>query len=222
MTRIEPVDIECPNCGAPGVYEHYSSANVTLDPTLKDRVMDGSLFVYDCPNCGGAIRVETSCLYHDMRKHLLIQLSPGAEDAENLKDILNMLSDGGVELSFDDVGYEIRLVPELNDLREKILIADDDLDDRLVEILKVYSVIYATSEDDSAEFDDVRYMGIEDGSLAIGLILDGVCKGTAMMPMALYEDLAKRYPFESRTEDDYIIDYEWAYKWLVQGDDDQD
>lgn len=119
MTKIEPVEVECPNCGAAGVYDRYLSANVTLDPTLKDRVMDGSLFVYECPNCGDQIYVETSCLYHDTQKQLLVQLSPGAENAEELKGIFDTLNNGGVNLTLNDVGYKMRLVPNLSDLRRR-------------------------------------------------------------------------------------------------------
>lgn len=217
MTKIEPVKVECPNCGRPGIYDHYASANVTLNPTLKDRVMDGSLFVYECPNCGEAIHVEASCLYHDMRKQLLIQLSPGAEDADQLKGIFNTLSDGGVDMAFNDTSYEVRLVSSLNGLREKILIADDDLDDRIVEIIKIYASVFASNREDAPEFDDVSYMGRNEDGLEIGLFLNGVYQASAAISMDLYDDQQKKEAFTSRTGDDYIIDYDWAYEAMGLG-----
>ncbi|MEF2559936.1 MAG: CpXC domain-containing protein [Eggerthellaceae bacterium] len=218
MTKIEPVDVTCPNCGASGVYDRYASANVTLNPSLKDRVMDGSLFVYECPNCGNKLRVVTSCLYHDMRKRLLIQLSPEVEDDAELRDMLDTLTENGVNLSFTDEGYEVKVVADLNDLKEKIAIADDGLDDRLVEIVKIYARILASSEEGASEFDDVRYIGLDDDGIKIGILFNGECLATAVVPMSLYEEQKAEHPLTSRSEEDsYIVDYVWAYEVMGLG-----
>lgn len=212
MTKIEPIEVTCPSCGSQGIYQNHASANVTLDPDLKERVMDGSLFVYECPNCGDNLNVVTSCLYHDMTKQLLLQLDPDAEDDSQLRSVLDTITESGVNLGFTDAGYEVRLVSSLNDLREKILIADDDLDDRIVEIIKIYAGVFASEEEESPEFDDVRYMGLENDGIAIGLFSDGSYQGSAMIPMTMYKDLSHKYPFDSRTGDDFIVDYGWAYE----------
>mgnify|MGYP007024220551 CR=1 FL=1 len=38
-----------------------------------------------------------------------------------------------------------------------------------------------------------------------------------MIPMDAYEEQSKKEAFTSRTEDDFIIDYRWAYERLGLG-----
>ena len=42
----------CSHCGKQTEVEIRQSINVALDPELKARVRDGSLFVWECPYCG--------------------------------------------------------------------------------------------------------------------------------------------------------------------------
>ena len=42
----------CSHCGKQTEVELRQSINVALDPELKARVKDGSLFVWECPYCG--------------------------------------------------------------------------------------------------------------------------------------------------------------------------
>lgn len=122
--------------------------------------------------------------------------------------MLDTLTENGVNLSFTDEGYEVRVVADLNDLKEKIAIADDGLDDRLVEIVKIYTGILASSEEGASEFDDVRYIGLDDDGIKIGVLFNGERLATAVVPMSLYEEQKAEHPFTSRTEEDsYIVDY---------------
>lgn len=212
MTRKENIDVTCPHCGSPGKHEHYGTANVTLNPELKQRVLDGSLFTFTCDNCGQSTFVQGSCLYHDIDNRLLVHFSPGASDASGLKGILDSLSGSGLRLSFQDDGYEVRDVPDLASLKEKISIADDGLDDRLVEIIKVLTEVLVSQEADPVDYDDVRYLGIDADGIEIGFLRDGQIEAGATMPMSIYEDQKQKHPYDSRTGDDYFINDEWAWK----------
>ena len=46
------VPVNCSHCHRQTEIEVCQSINVALDPALKDRVKDGSLFVWECPYCG--------------------------------------------------------------------------------------------------------------------------------------------------------------------------
>lgn len=211
MTRVEPVPVACPACGQEGNYEHYSSANVTLNPTLKGSILDNSLFTFKCEHCGESTLVEASCLYHDMNERLLFQLTPDADSDEKLRDVLQQISDSGVELSFANEDYRIRVVPSLSDLKEKIVISDAGLDDRIVELLKVYIEAMALEQAENENFSCVRFLSREEDDLLFAVFGENDFLGEANIPVHVYEEEKQRRNFDS-DRDCYLIDREWAIR----------
>ena len=67
----------CSRCGGTHSVETYPSINVALDPELKARVRDGSLFVWECPYCGARNLVKYQTLYHDPAEKLMVWPLPG-------------------------------------------------------------------------------------------------------------------------------------------------
>ena len=66
MSSFRNIKITCPACNTEGSYTVWDSVNVDLDPELKSKVMDGSLFIWVCPNCKKKFNAPYSFLYHDM------------------------------------------------------------------------------------------------------------------------------------------------------------
>ncbi len=54
----------------------WNSINVTLDPKMKEKVMDGSLFLWTCSKCGTTFRVPYPFLYHDMEHRFMVEFFP--------------------------------------------------------------------------------------------------------------------------------------------------
>lgn len=73
MSSFRNITIMCPNCKTEGAYTIWDSVNVDLDPEMKSKVMDGSLFEWVCPNCKTSFHAPYSFLYHDMTHHFMIQ-----------------------------------------------------------------------------------------------------------------------------------------------------
>lgn len=82
MTQIQFETFACPNCGSDIEARIHSSVNVTLDPDLRDDVMNDRLNTAMCSNCGAPIRVVTRVLYHDMTRRIAIWFAPDADEAE--------------------------------------------------------------------------------------------------------------------------------------------
>lgn len=68
--------IKCPNCQQEGTYMVWQSINVDLNPEQKQKVMDGSIFHWQCPHCGKQYNVPYPLLYHDMTNHFMVQYNP--------------------------------------------------------------------------------------------------------------------------------------------------
>ena len=73
MSSFRNVKITCPDCNTEGPYTIWDSVNVDLDPEMKSKVMDGSLFEWTCPNCGKTFNAPYSFLYHDMTNNFMVQ-----------------------------------------------------------------------------------------------------------------------------------------------------
>ncbi len=131
--------IECPKCRAEGDFVIWQSINTQLDPETKDKVLNGEIFRFKCPKCGNVVNVQYDCLYHQMEDQRMIHLVGPDGPVDEAVDALNKIADGsmmpGAELM--DSGYTFRIVRSQNQLREKIYILDQGLDDRVIELMKV-------------------------------------------------------------------------------------
>lgn len=130
MTRQTTATCECPTCRKSSEIEIWNSVNVTLDPQLRKQVLDGSAFAFVCPACGAQEQLSYHCLYHDMEHQFMVHWMP---DLETLpQEELSELE----KVTIWSPGYRYRLVPSRNRLREKILIFECGLDDRVIEVMK--------------------------------------------------------------------------------------
>ncbi len=82
MSKFEDVIIDCPNCHKEFPTRLWVSANVTLDPHLKEEIKEGTFNLIKCPGCKGTGSSPTPVLYHDMDKNLMIYVMPGANRQE--------------------------------------------------------------------------------------------------------------------------------------------
>jgi hypothetical protein len=116
--------------------------------------VDRSLTTFTCEQCGHSATIEQDLLYHDMERQLMILRHPQGDAPEELADesfrMLNTLSGSN---------YTYRLVTSMNELAEKILIWEDGLDDRTMEVFKLV-VWQALSEDQRGSDAQLFYAGI--------------------------------------------------------------
>lgn len=134
----------CPHCGKRFEITTYRSINTSLDPSLKEKVRDGSLFVWTCPECGQNNLAKYECLYHDPDRKLMVWLIPGGELPETqMQSILYHTGAMG--------DYTLRRVKDVTSLMEKLTIFDNGLDDVAVEMCK-----YVTKAEMAARADEDR------------------------------------------------------------------
>lgn len=66
MSMPSNTKITCPKCNHESDYIVWYSINVTLDPEMKDKILDDTLFSWVCPHCGERFYAPYDFLYHDM------------------------------------------------------------------------------------------------------------------------------------------------------------
>src|SRR3954468_18792636 len=122
MSRPTSQVIKCQKCGIPQEITMWGSMNVTLNPELRDQLIEGSLTRFVCKECGYSVPMVYPMLYHDMNRKFMIWLWPG-EGSPDSK-----------QLPLDELGndYRLRVVPSPNRLLEKISIFEKQFDDRFI------------------------------------------------------------------------------------------
>lgn len=136
MSLSEEQPITCPACKATSTARVHRSVNVTTDPELKEQLLAGRLFTFACPSCGRASRVvHPELVYHDVGRGYLLQMDAlGKFDPAALKGLAGALPP------------VTRVVRDSNALLEKVKVFDAELDDRVIEVLKLVLVSQATDE----------------------------------------------------------------------------
>ena len=129
MSIINQAIAPCSKCGQQNTVTVYKSINIADNPELKDKVRDGSLFLWECPHCGQMNLAKYETLYHDPAKKLMVWLIPSGEISETQMKAITMHTKAMG-------GYILRRVSDMGSLMEKVLIHDAGLDDVAVEMCK--------------------------------------------------------------------------------------
>ena len=120
MTSVVPTELRCPKCGTGDVVQLYRSANVTLNPELKQRVLRLELTRWTCPKCG-VVSILSGLVYHDMSQRRM-----------------TLIGQAGTHFMPVPPSYSLRQVATDIALAEKVKISDDGFDDRAIEITKYW------------------------------------------------------------------------------------
>lgn len=131
--------VRCPKCGSLNDITLWQSVTASDSADLKQELLEGRLNVLCCTDCGARALVPVPLLYHDEKKKLMISFLPCENAEENLAMIRQSSKSSGELESLS--GYNLRFVPDYNSLMEKILIFDNGLNDKTVEMLKLMALM---------------------------------------------------------------------------------
>ncbi|MFT3736444.1 MAG: CpXC domain-containing protein [Rhodocyclaceae bacterium] len=138
MAVFHPVQIKC-SCGNAFTADAARSLNIRRNPAVRVSILNGEFHRVKCPACGTMLTIERPFYYSDPDRGAVFLVQPrGAR--------LNHTSDGQ-RLSRQDKACElinggkapaqVRVIYGLDELREKLVAQDANLDDRHVELLKL-------------------------------------------------------------------------------------
>ncbi|MGN0475269.1 MAG: CpXC domain-containing protein [Acutalibacteraceae bacterium] len=183
--------IKCPQCQADVKVEQPASINVQNNPEYKALILTGKLFQKTCPHCGQGIQVVSRIAYHDMEKRLMLYFRP-ITSKEELKSFDYEAIRSAIEDNFKAPNYSIRVVTTVNELMEKIKIAEFGLNDGVIEIAKfVYFDIF------SKQFSGIGVINIyyerrDDKDALIFFCDDGTTRSIAI-DRKIYDSISKKF-----------------------------
>lgn len=164
----------CSKCGSNHQITIYKSINVATEPQLKEKVLSGELFLWECPSCGSSNLVTYDCLYHDPDQKIMIWMLPGGEPSGKEKEaIFNQAKSMG--------DYKLRIVSNAGELMEKVIIFDAGMSDRVMEIVKY------VSGKEMPEVSNLHFYRMQDDTMVFSGVKDGKMDGFGV-GINVYED----------------------------------
>lgn len=143
MSTWYPYRLRCPACGADYETQLLKGIHVGRLPKVKAQIREGGFQRATCTGCGHTVEVEAPSVYTDLRNgpYIAVEL-PFPEDARAARERQRAVFDRCFTLGPDiaaEVGGSLRhrLVFGVAALREKGLVWDAGLDDRVIEGLKL-------------------------------------------------------------------------------------
>ncbi len=220
MSKEQQVSITCPECKTTHPFTKYDSVNTKIDPELKDAVKYGSLFEFKCPSCGAKTTVNYGILYHQMEDNIMIYYAVSDEDERKTYSMMfgDTPSDPAslmMQKMRKQGHYLMRIVRSQNELREKVMILDDGLDDRIMEIFKTSLALKIQQDNPNCRTADVLYYSNETGSY-IQTFVNGKTYNTMKFPHQDYETFREsiRVDLPDIRDDGPFIDRQWALEKL--------
>ena len=116
------VEITCRCCAYHTDVKSHTLLKPQLEPTLKDRILQGTMFTYECPRCHSIVSFIHSFLYHDSERRLLIAMALSDKTINTLREQLP-----------DSQLYTVKNPQQLS---EAVKAAEDRLAIESIELLK--------------------------------------------------------------------------------------
>ncbi len=196
MSTFVPSTIVC-RCGEHYVVEVANGLHISARPDIRAQILAGTFHRFDCPNCGTITQIDSLLSYTDFpaRHWFTIAPSTGLPWRNRYLVIARQGFESTMERNAPELvigwGREMtrRLIFGLAALREKLVIFDAKLDDRVIELLKIQLI--RDLRDTFSPDDYFHVVEVTDGELVFEKTHpDGIIR-TAPVPRALYDDLAR-------------------------------
>ena len=208
MSMIREVQIECPECHTKFPFTVHDSINVGIDPQDKDKVLDMSIFQYNCPHCGKTDIVCYPLLYHDPINGVWIQVfwkekNFGQPVSKEIQELIKIMGQDH---------YRRREVFGYWELIEKIRVFDAGLDDFTIAMMKTANKV--KEPEIKLIFDEkkgkyLRFLQFRNGEM----LPQGVCFGEDGYEVAL--NMARRWKKPHKYYENLRVDESYFYDDLM-------
>ena len=139
MGQREKVIIRCMDCEKDGLYEMWNDINSKTNQEQKKQLLSGHLSQYICPHCHSTRFVDHPMLYYSPDHELMIQCVMMDHDEHLALETFQAIQDGTFGQKYElGETYQYRVVRSLTQLREKALIFEHDLNDKIIELMKLH------------------------------------------------------------------------------------
>jgi hypothetical protein len=199
MSLLHKAIATCQSCAAETAVRYAASVNADRRPDLRAAILDGSFQSEACPGCGARLRLPAQLTYLDLAFGQWIIANPAealaqwpAEEAYAVRIFERSFGAEAPEAA-REIGREVtpRVVFGWPALREKILCTAFQLDDTILELLKI-AVLRNVSNPPLEAAAELRLTGRDGAELELTWMNAVSEKQVAnlMVPGGIYDDIA--------------------------------
>lgn len=142
MSTFRSYDAACPACDHRWKVEIAQGLHITRLPHIREQLLTGRFQVFECPQCKSPTVFEATVVYTDFERHEYIACETAASASWQAaiarhQTVFRDCFEHGPPIA-QEMGqlFKRRLVYGFRALREKIVLWDAGLDDRIVEAVK--------------------------------------------------------------------------------------
>lgn len=197
----------CDHCHSTNEFDVTEYVNAQQNPQLKEKLIEGKLFLQHCHRCGSENIVVSSMLYEDDDLHYFVEMVPAGDTETGKKLERKYLSK---ETQKNAGAYQKRVVHEPNDLLEKIAVFEEGLDDRVIEIMKL-SAAAAILNHQKIDVSGMYFSPSEKGR-EFDVLVKNEFYGTIPFQQKLYDQIRDSYLplLNSHEASAALVDMDWA------------
>lgn len=211
MSIPKNITVNCSKCGKPFEVTVFESINTDYADDVAKQIIRGDLFNVECPHCKYVSHLEYDILYHDLRHEAIVWVvhTNTLEYEKRISEIRNMPS----------FPYKtLRIVDDMNALREKVSCLESNRDDRVIELCKVFTAYNLFSQRPDFNFSNAFYTATDGKELFF--LYDNnheeLCCELNEKAYDYLKDLFYNSNYAKELHDNYpIIDYKWAENVLL-------
>ena len=208
QTREKIFGITCPACGQS--FENELNTAVFSATNDRELILANQFGIQHCPNCNHEFILNYRFAYTDDEIKFMLVNDPQFVDKKArlaFKSSLTLLDRFHKE---EQEKYLTRMTSDIEELREKIVIFENYLSDKAIEIMKY---ILLESEELAFNHDDVLSFRLVDGNNFLIKTTDGG-EYTLGFVREVYDTIINQYDGLFETDKAEKIDKNWAYKFL--------
>jgi len=199
-------ELTCPACGAKGEKTAISRicASKTDDATKK-ALLEGSFFEWQCPECSGRFFINSPFLYNDDKRKFMVYLIPGfKERSYKIPTVIQTSKD------YDTNSSKLRITTSFSAFVEKIRIFEAELDDRIVEMLKLLYINMHLQDGGEKVYDMIFESIDENGDLYFGVFLEND-DYEQIIPKSVYDSTVLEFSslLPEEPSEFVVVDQEW-------------
>ena len=226
MSLFHPVNLVCPKCEAPVVMMAVGSVNADRRPDLREDILSDRFQDMQCESCQESFRLQPQFNYLDVGRGQWIAAMQAGKMRDHLSvedeaETLFAISYGeNAPAAAQEVGsgLKMRVTFGWPAVREKLLIRQHDLDDVIVEMMKMH-ILRSVPSVPLAEGIELRFVDVDEGGDGYIFAWLETASEQAIeslrVPAELYQAIADNpdgwSAMRTRLENGYFVDMQKLY-----------
>lgn len=202
--------ITCFACGSKRKATLWAIVNSLENTKIKKKVVDGTIFEYKCPTCGEINFITYPMLYEDDANKFMVYYAGSLLEIAEAQQIIDKRR-SNIKSSDDNI---IRIVNSPNALSEKVRLLEENIDDRVIEIMKVILLDNVSKKKLAEHVDEVLCSIRPDGDFDFDFL--GERPGSLLVKRDFYkyvEDKCKKF-FKNQDENPTEVNIDWAIEFI--------